>query len=235
MDVKALQLLCRYSLPPNSLGYCGRDSAPEKFKTCVMGGKCVGIEEELSKFIVLNPYLRTLARITGFDPYSYEVAEAYWLGNDELKKANLGDYPTLTDNFKKQGVPEWLVEELSQKPPKVFIPSHLFQILHVGVGRASGSVPYNIDSINNCMVRWGNVKKLENGKAVVDLHSLKGSEGKYSTTLMEEEFPFIPGFVPNIKVGDVVCAHWKEVIKILEPGEVEKLDHWTNEVLESFS
>ncbi|MDO8515049.1 MAG: hypothetical protein Q7S14_00985, partial [bacterium] len=50
------------------------------------------------------------------------------------------------------GVPDWLVDDLKNHPPKKFIPTHLFQVLHVGVGRASGSVPFNQETINNCMV-----------------------------------------------------------------------------------
>jgi len=38
MEKKALQLIPGLSLPPNALGYCGKDSAPEKFKNCVIEG-----------------------------------------------------------------------------------------------------------------------------------------------------------------------------------------------------
>src|SRR3989304_10403839 len=130
MDKKALQLLCRFALPPNSLGYCGKGSAPEKFKACILHGKCDGVEDELSKFIVLNPYLETLKRVTGQDKFAYAAAEAYWLGNDQLKKAKLAHYKMLLKYFFKQGVPSWLVDELKKKTPKKFIPLHLFQVLH---------------------------------------------------------------------------------------------------------
>ena len=89
MDKKALQLISRFSLPPNALGYCGKDSAPEKFKRCVIEGKCAGLEKELKNFIVLHPYLKTISKITGKDLFSFQVAEAYWLGNNQLKKVKI--------------------------------------------------------------------------------------------------------------------------------------------------
>ncbi len=181
MQSDALQLACRFSLPPNSLGYCGQDSAPEKFKKCVVDGVSgvdqQEIQQELEKFIVLNPYLETLATITGKSKFSSQVIEAYWLGNDELKKAKPADYLLLLDNFVKQGVPSWFVEELRAKKPKKFIPHHLFQVLHVGVGRASGSVPFNLESVNNCMIRWGKVTQILGDKLEADLTLLDGKIG----------------------------------------------------------
>lgn len=173
MDIKALKLEARFSLPPNSLGYCGKDSAAEKFKECIIHGKCEEVEEELKHFIVLYPYLETIAGITKLPKFFYEVIESYWIGNELLKKAKAEHYDLLLKNFEKQGVPDFFVEELKQKPPKVFIPNHLFQVLHIGVGKASGSVPFNLKSINNCMIRWGEVVKVQNEKAVINLHSLE--------------------------------------------------------------
>ena len=41
-----------------------------------------------------------------------------------------------------------MIDELRESPPKKFIPTHLFQVLHVGVGKASGSVEFNLETIN---------------------------------------------------------------------------------------
>lgn len=231
MDKKALQLNSRFTLPPNSLGYCGKNSAPEKFKSCVINGKCKGVEDELKNFIVLYPYLRTISRITGLPKFSYKVIESYWLGNDISRKAKQKDYPTLLNFFAKQGVPIWLIDELRSKKPKKFIPTHLFQVLHVGVGRASGSVPYNMETINNCMIRWGEVLRVNKKTATVKLNSLKKVKGAFQLTFITETFPFVPGFVPNMKRGDIVTAHWKRIVKILTEEEIEKISYWTYEVL----
>jgi len=231
MTKKALQLTCRLSLPPNSLGYCGQNSAPEKFKQCVITGPCDNIEQELEKFIVLNPYLETLAHITKLSKFSYKTVEAYWLGNNELKKSKVQDYQRLLDNFVKQGVPEWFVAELRTKLPTVFIPHHLFQVLHVGVGKASGSVPFNLETINNCMIRWGEVIDIKGNTLTANLNSLKKFGTGYSLIQKKCRARFIKGFLPKLKLGDIVAVHWGQAVKILTPKEVAQLTFWTQEVL----
>lgn len=233
MDKKALQLLSRFSLPPNALGYCGKDSAPEKFKKCVIEGKCSGVSNEIKKFIVLNPYLKTLGEVTGKNPFSCEVAEAYWIGNRQLKKTKLGDYKILLKYLEKQGVPEWILKDLKERWPKKFIPTHLFQILHVGVGRASGSVPYNLNSINNCMIRWGKVKKISEKDVLINVFSLARLGKGYKLVTKEKGFTIIPGFSTKLKIGDEVAVHWGHVIKKLNKSEVKKISFWTKEVLKS--
>lgn len=232
-DVGALQFACRFALPPNSLGYCGKGSAPEKFKKCIVGGVCDGVEEEFEKFIVLHPYLKTLGEVLGLPKYSYEVVEAYCIGNDLLKKVGSEHYELLLENFVEQGVPEWLIEELRDGPPKKFVPTHLFQVLHVGVGRASGSVPFNLETINNCMFRWGEVLEVCDSEVKVALNSLEEVDGGYKLVQLEETHPFSEDLVPGLKVGNVVAVHWKQVIRKLNEKEAESLEFWSNEVIQT--
>jgi hypothetical protein len=233
MKDSALQLESRFSLSPNSLGYCGKKSATAKFKSCIVNGKCDGVKEELKNFIVLYPYLKTLGKIISKPFSSYSVIESYWLGNDELKKAKVKDYSLLLENFKKQGVPDFFIEDLKLKKPKKFIPSHLFHVLHVGVGKASGAVPFNLESINNCMIRWGRVESISKKEAVVKLNSLKGSR-KYSLIKLTTSVPYNPKFTPGLTVGDTVAVHWNMIIKILNQTEEKNLTFWTNKVLQLF-
>ncbi len=152
MDTAALRLCCQFALPPNSLGYCGSKTGTRRLKDCIEKGICDHVEEELKKFIVLYPYLKTIGEITGRDPFSYDVIEAYCLGNDLLNKVRKKHYKILLKNFKKQGVPGWLIKGLRDQPPKKFIPTHAFQVLFVGVGRASGAVPFNTETIKKCLI-----------------------------------------------------------------------------------
>lgn len=233
---KALQDACRFSLPPNSLGYCGRSSAPEKFRKCVTLGVCDGVKEELEKFIVLNPYLETLSNVLGKPKFSPEVIKLYWLGGDELERVRSSDYNVLLDNFSKQGVPGWFVSGLREKPPKKFIPNHAFQVLYVGVGRASGSVPFSMLSINNCLIRCGNVIRTVGDKITVDLFCLSGKveNGKIADLKIvsrQEDVKSPHGFLPTLKAKDIVAVHWGQAIRILTKEEARQLRHWTSEVL----
>ena len=234
MDLHALQLGSRFALGPNQLGYCGHGSAPEKFKDCVIRGNSKGVSPEFRNFIVLTPYLKTLSAITHQSFLSYPVFEAYWLGNSQLKKAQPYHYPLLMDNFAKQGVPPWLITELRSKTPKEFIPFHLFQILHVGVGRASSAVPFNLKSINNCMIRWGPVLSVNPQRQTlkVNLASLKKDKsGRYLLTRLTETASYLPGFLPHPKAGQTVAVHWGTAAKVLTAREEKNLSYWTGRVL----
>jgi hypothetical protein len=236
MKDSALQLESRFSLAPNSLGYCGKRSAVAKFKKCIINNKCNGVKDELKNFIVLYPYLKTLGKILGKSFTSYSVIESYWLGNDELKKIRQKDYCLLLENFTKQGVPDFFIEELKSKKPKRFIPNHLFHVLFVGVGKASGTVPFNLNSINNCMIRWGKVETISKKKAVINLNSLK-KRGKdiYALTKIQESILFDSKFTPDLKVGDAVAVHWNLVVKILTKNEEKNLEFWSAKVCQLFS
>lgn len=233
MNKKALQFLSRFSLPPNSLGFCGKNSASGRFNKCIMEGKCTGVQDELEKFIVLHPYLRTISKITGLPKFSYKVAEAYWLGNNELKKADGGDYNLLLKHFVGQGVPKWFVEELEEKRPKNFIPTHLFHVLHVGVGKASGSVPFTIKTINNCMVRWGKVLSISDNRMTVSLNSLKRECGSFKLVKIRQKLLIEKTFTPKLKKGSTVAVHWGQAIKTLTKLEERRLNYWSRQVLKS--
>jgi hypothetical protein len=231
----ALQFESRFSLSPNSLGYCGLNSAGAKFKTCIKRGECEGVKNEIKNFIVLHPYLRALARITKKSKFSYEAFEGYWLGNNLLEKAKPQDYLLLLKYFKEQGVPEFFIEELKQKTPKVFIPNHLFQVLHVGVGKASGSVPFNLETINNCMIRWGKVEKIIGEKTLINLNSLKKkAKNSYVLTKIKAKIPFKAWLTKDLKTGDIAAVHWNLIVKILTKKEEESLKYWTMQILSSF-
>jgi hypothetical protein len=234
MDIKALRFEGRFSLAPNCLGYCGKESARKKIRKCVVSGNCKGIEKELKDFIVLYPYLKTISKVTKLPIFSYKVIESYWFGNSLLKKVRKEHYELLLSNFKKQGVPKWLIKELKENKPAKFIPNHLFQVLHVGVGKASDSVPYDLKSINNCMIRWGKVEKIQNGKATITLNSLKDKFGK-SMVFKKVILPIDVSFTSGLKVRDIVAVHWGMIIKILTKKEEEKLSFWTSEVLKILS
>ncbi len=187
----------------------------------------------MGKFIVLNPYLETLTAVTGKDKLSYAGVEAYWLGNEELKKAKGEHYKLLLSNLAKQGVPEWLVAELERDKPKKFIPCHLFQVLHVGVGRASGSVPFNMETINNCMIRWGKVTEVGRARLTVNLISLAKMKGKKKLTVLEGKYKYREEMLPGVKVGETVAVHWKQAVKILTEREEANLKRWSEAVLEA--
>jgi hypothetical protein len=150
-----------------------------------------------------------------------------------LNKAKPEHYEILLENFSHQGVPDWLIAEMRLKPPRTFIPTHLFQVLHVGVGRASGAVPFNLESVNNCMIRWGEVKQIHDNHAEVSLYSLEKTKSSYNVKPKQESVQFSPEIIPGLKIGDIVAVHWNLAIKILSSDEVARLSYWTDTVIHS--
>jgi hypothetical protein len=108
---------------------------------------------------------------------------------------------------------------------------HLFQVLHVGVGRAIGSVP--LISIYNKL--HDPLRKLSENSVVINLNSLKKNKKRYSLIRIREKFPVSNKLIPNIKMGDIVAVHWKQVIKVLTKKEERDLTFWTKETLKYFS
>jgi hypothetical protein len=231
MDVKALQLTSRFALPPSTLGHCRKDTAPSKLEACILEGKCAGVEKELEKFPSLHPFLKTISEIAGLPKFSYDVVEAYWIGNDLLRKVKAGDYNILLRNFAGQGVPNFLIKELKRKPPKEFIPTHLFKVLFIDTASAPS---ITIEQSNNCMVRWGKVEKLVGNATEVILNSIRKETNKYTLILNRETLQYNPKFLPKLKVGDSIVVHWNQIIKAINGREEELLSKYTKNALKSF-
>lgn len=232
MNTHALQLCSGFAYSPNSLGYCGTKAAQDAFRNCLTRNECGRVESEIKHFLVLYPYLKTIAQATGYDEFSPEVIEAYWLGGDLLKKVTVDDYFNLIENFKAQGVPSFLLHEMEKNIPKQFIPIHLFNILHVGVGRATMSVPFTLNSINNCMIRWGKVIEVDDDRATVKLVHLNEN---YQLTKKKIPQSVDQSLCGTILKNDTVLAHWGSVVKKSSSTEIQSLLYWTKKLLSTVS
>ena len=233
MDISALQLAARFSYSPNKQGYCGLGSAEEAFMRCVQEGSCERVPEELSHFITLFPYLKTIAAVKNCSPYDYAVIEAYWIGNEHLRDFPIEGYALLLAAFEEQGVPSWLTQKVKQKVPTHFIPNHLFQVLHVGVGQASGSVPFTLESINHCMIRWGEVMHIDESSGAASIRTQSLVQNKHRYTLKDEDLTLQNDASPwhALRSGDHVALHWNRVAKILTEAEISQLRLWTEHIL----
>lgn len=254
IEIEALQLAGRFAMPPNSMGFCGRDSAPERFKRCIKTGECDFVADEITKFIVLHPYIKTIAQLTNRSKFEHKVVESYCFGNDLLNEIPESGYDLLMDNFEEQGVPKWFVDEIREKKPKKFIPTHLFQVLHVGVGKVSGTVPFNLNSVNNCMIRWGKVLEVGSDTSIigentldinnfnpsvpsiiVELNSLKKDSSGLSIHTETTRANYNLDITPNIRVGSTVAVHWSQTIKEITCEESLKLKKWSKKVIKEIN
>ena len=83
----------RYSVTPHQLGFCGPSVNCSKV---LLGNNENKIKSTLKKFPAVIYYCRQIAKANKIkDPLREDVLEAYWIGNDLLKKAQYknGGYP----------------------------------------------------------------------------------------------------------------------------------------------
>ncbi len=82
---------CKYSLVPHRLGFCGpNEDCSETFLNYIEGrsSNIAEIKEILKKFKPVYYYCKRIAKSNGTkDPMDERVLEAYWIGNDLLRKA----------------------------------------------------------------------------------------------------------------------------------------------------
>src|SRR3989344_6013550 len=100
-------LWARYSFSPNRLKYCGPDANLDLFECAARQTAERKLREILSEFEAAFPYIRFIASENKIhDPFDWRVTEAYWLGNDLLKKVSVFKfYRHLEDHFAKRAKP----------------------------------------------------------------------------------------------------------------------------------
>jgi len=244
MSVQGSLLFAKYGYSPNRLGYCGPGENRAIFDYCVAEQSDQGLVTILSNFEGAFPYLKLIAKTNKIkDPFDEKVTEAYWIGNDLLKNIRVDDfYNSLSERFGKklnQSAMKWLLT----KPPVGAKPHHSFHVLDVytKTGLIRSGIKTNVlETINNCLIMWGKVKKVTSDK----LPRRPEASGPEAATSIEIEFnPIIlekgklvfgkletkkieSSFI-HPKVGDTVSFHWGNVCDILNRQQYMNLKNWT--------
>lgn len=240
VTTKSKQLVSRFAFKPNQLHYCGADSANKKMYRCITEGKCKNIGQEIKTFMALYPYLNTISTVHKLSLLDERVVEAYILGNTLLNKFTSDDFETHLGYFETQGVPKFFTDELRDKfhnSQMPFIPHHSFNVLFVGVGNVTGAVKYNIDNINNCLIRWGTVVSQHEKKNKIHLKTFKliVTESIFEAVEVDEEVSYLPEIFPDISVGDSIAMHWRDAMIVLNKTQTKQLETYTNKVIDSYN
>ena len=220
MDIAALRLLSQFALRPNTLKFCGADSAPAILEQCIREEECTRVAAEIAHFQTLHPYLQVIAQITNEDLFSWSVAQSYILGSDLLKQAQPVHFGWLLDQMHSQDVPPDVRDAYQQRYPGRFIPFHLYQVLLAHDG--------DLGAVRNCMVRWGTVQQINGQSAEVRLHQINDQLDLAQANVAVE---FNPELVREFQVGDVVAVHWGWIFRILARSEADSLKTWTEQTM----
>jgi hypothetical protein len=234
-------LFARYAFGPNRLGYCGPDAVEELFGESASRAVDERALRELARgFDGAWPYLELIATANCIaDPLDRRVVDAYWLGNDLLRRvSSQGMADSLTDRFRaRAGNSEW--PWLYGSVGLGAAPVHAFHVLdvfpRVGLLRG-GEVDGVLQVMDSCRIRWGRVLERIGDLLVVEAAPLEMRDGRL--TLGQPRAESVEawrdgaGFVDGVTPGDIVSIHWSWVCDRLAPTQLGRLETWTRRQLE---
>ncbi len=225
----------RYAYMPNRLGYCGGSDNSALFEYGVQGQVDQGLIELERQFEGAYPYLQLIAMANGIgDPLSAKVVEAYWIGNGLLDHVDLGAlYNSVEERFRTRMAPrEW--PWLASKAVAGARPHHSFHVFDIypRVGlMQSGLIDRVVETMQNCLIRWGRVSEALGAELVVSAPGLCIEQGKLALTAPRREIVTRSydgrGFVDNIHEGDWVAIHWSWACDTLTSAQKSHLEHYT--------
>ena len=235
-----------YAFPPNELKYCGPID-----KT----GDLAGYQEEkiedagliniLTGFHTLYPYLSLIAYENNIrDPLDLRVVEAYWIGNELLKKItgkklyeHFSDALNLVKKITKNDF-SYLVGKIDDGA----IPHHTFHVLNVFTRTGHQNIVHTLETMDACRIGWGKVVNSEklrvNSYNTIDVETqpLVLKNGKLAldkTVLKKIEFPFLGFRYSNFELlNKWVSIHWNTYCDILTSRQVRNLKYYTEKAMQ---
>lgn len=225
-----LAVFARYAYPPNRLGYCG----PADHEALLGYAQTGEIDARLARmakaFDGPLPYLRTLAG--GGDPFSGEVVEAYWIGNELLEELDPGLFRRQVEaTFKGQPTVDW--GRVERALPHG-LPHHSFQVLvtYPWLGLLDRPGGHAIRVLDQCRIRWGQVQDVRDGAVAVDSRPLTYADGRLGLggVRRERELVALRGARgTSLGPGDWVAMHWQWVCDRLTPRQVRDLERYSTQ------
>ncbi len=235
---KGLELACRFSSITNRLRYCGPKDSYTDFYLMLKGKKYdkKKIETHFSKYEGLYVYLEHIAKKHNKNPFDYDVVESYWIGNKLLDSFSKKDIKEIIMALTKRGLPEKHARFLINKLPEGVNPHHSFNVLFVGVGKTTGSVPTNIQTMNKCVISVGKVLKIMKEQLLVSASPLVFRQNQLTYAKPEIQYiEYVDWFLPNLKTNDSIAIHWDFACKILTKKEETHIKKYTTKNIETLN
>lgn len=236
-----VKLAALFSYMPNKLKYCGpKDSSAMFYDYLKNDSNENKVKSLLVKFEALYPYLEIISEKNNKDPFDYEVVEAYWLGN-KLAELDKEAAVKLIGMLTKRGLVESIAKELTKKleslNTKTTPLTHLFNVVFVGVGAVTQSVPTIIENMDKCRISWGAVCEVKDKSLIIEYNRLKKKNEDYfiDKDIEKIKVNYDKNFLNDLRVGDKVAVHWGLAVKKLDSNEFSNLKTYTQKVIELVS
>ncbi len=237
--IDEIELAARYSLVPNSFGYCGGNDFVKVFKRYLEGrANRNEIIFELKKFKGLYSYLKAIARVNKRNPFDRHVIEAFWIGNSLLKNVTAKDIKRLIleDFHKKAGMGEERAIRAANNLPKGILLHHNFNSLYLHfVGNEVARTTKNFDK---CRIGWGTVISIGKQYCVLEYRPLKKGRNYFLGKPVKRRFNrYVSGILleSDLDIGDIVSTHWGAVVQRLNKQDLFKLIYSNKQVINSIN
>ncbi len=220
----------RYAFMPNSLGYCGGPQDKELLDYAVEDAADDGMNHLIRQFQAAWPNLVFIAEASGIgDPFDSRVVEAYWVGNDVLRRVEPVDFHEyLTEKIARR-IPKRLHKYIAGKVPAGARPHHSFHVFDVGT--RTGLLETNIDTMDRCRIAWGVVESIAGDMVHVRYEPVVLSEGNLAlgepVTREARRTAEGQSYLKDLKAGEAVSLHWDWVCDRLSPSQVARLSSET--------
>lgn len=177
------------------------------------------------------PYLKLMAEKTGAgDPFSYDIVEAYWVGNSLLDQVDTIDFGnTVEERFRPRVGAGW--SAMAEAIPGG-VPHHSFHVFvtYPWVGLLQESErgePLHI--LDRCRIRWGLVEAVHGDRVVVMSRPLTWDGRHLGLGPARSEVAGVSvgpgGLADQLAPGDWVSLHWEWVCDRLTPRQLAGLVH----------
>jgi len=231
----------KYAFMPNKLTYCGGTKQDFLFESVVSNLRHQELPSALAEFETMFPYLKTIAQANFLsDPFSEEVVEAYWLGNELLQNVSQKNfYNHLTENLKlKKKLPVSQFFKIERMVKNGFSPHHNFHVLNVWLaGKAVGNSAFD-KIFDNCRIGFGQVLMIKENSLLAESDEIYFKGDKLAIRPKQKEIVykiFNESFAPEVKIGDWVSVHWNFVCEIITSKQLANLRKFTNSAVDFYN
>ena len=232
-------LHAKHALAPNSLGYCGPDENSRILEHLHESLVDESLDSTLKRFEAAYPFVRMIAKSTGRSAFDYDVAEAYWIGNELLGRVDPSEFYTFANAGLRMRLPKQDSRRLFRELGPIAKPHHTFYVLGMySRPNTNSSLQHKLLGLmDSCRISWGKVVEVKEKELVVERPPLKFNGGEMLKLAPRERKQVrydsaIPNF-QNVKAGDWVTIHWNFASEKLTPRQLRNIKAYTKMDIEA--
>jgi hypothetical protein len=226
-------LHAKHALAPNSLGYCGPEENGRILEHLHDSLVDESLDSTLKRFEAAYPFVRMIAKSTGRSAFDYDVAEAYWIGNELLDRVEPSEFYEFSHAGLKSRLPRQDMRTLFREVGAFARPHHTFYVLGMySRPNTQSSLQHKLlNLMDSCRISWGRVVEVKSKTLVVERPPLALSkDDALSLAPSQEKEIHYDSEIPNfggIKAGDWVTIHWNFASEKLSQRQLRNLRAYT--------